>query len=364
VAELDPTRPYSPGSPYSISPERHPNDPEHGTMHVWDVWNQVDYTGYRAYRPRFVTEFGFQGPPTWPTLTRAVHDDPLTPDSPGMRAHQKAEKGRLKLAWGLAGHLPEPMSFDDWHWATSLNQARAVALGIEHFRSLMPHCMGAVVWQLNDCWPVTSWAAVDGDGRRKPLWYALRRSFRDRLLTFQPRPGTLALVAVNDSDAPWSATVEISRRGFDGTVLAGQSLDLDVAPRSADTVVLPGELVTAGDPTRELLVASTNGTRAWWHFAEDLQAALPAPDLDTVVARADGGYQVTVTARSYVHDLALLADRVGPGLSVDDMLLTLLPGVTVTFRVTSEDEIDPALLTDPRVLRSANQLVHVGSRQA
>ena len=68
--------------------------------------------------------------------------------------------------------------------------------------------MGTIVWQLNDCWPVTSWAAVDGDGRRKPLWYALRRAYADRLLTFQPRDGGLALVAVNDTAAPWTGAVD------------------------------------------------------------------------------------------------------------------------------------------------------------
>ena len=69
-------------------------------------------------------------------------------------------------------------TFDDWHWLTQLNQARAVAFGVEHFRSHTPYCMGTIVWQLNDCWPVISWSAVDGDGRRKPLWYALRARLR------------------------------------------------------------------------------------------------------------------------------------------------------------------------------------------
>jgi len=74
-----------------------------------------------------------------------------------------------------------------------------------------------IVWQLNDCWPVISWAAVDGDGRRKPLWYALRRSYADRLLTIQPTGAGLALVAVNDSTSPWHATLAVNRQDFHGT---------------------------------------------------------------------------------------------------------------------------------------------------
>ena len=65
LAELDPTRPYSPGTPFSFVEYAHPNDPRNGTAHLWDVWNERDYTAYRDYRPRFVSEFGFQAPPAW-----------------------------------------------------------------------------------------------------------------------------------------------------------------------------------------------------------------------------------------------------------------------------------------------------------
>lgn len=357
VAELDPTRPYLAGSPSSLDPRRHPNAPEHGPSHIWDVWNTVDYFEYRRYAPRFVAEFGFQGPPAWTTLTRAVHDRPLRPDSPGVLLHQKAEDGNGKLARGLVGHLPSPVTAADWHWATSLNQARAVALGVEHFRSLTPLCMGAVMWQLNDVWPVISWSAIDGDGRRKPLWYALRRSFRDRLLTIQPRDGELALVAVNDSGDPWQAALTVSRLDFEGDVLATFGATLDLAPRGASTIPLPARLATPGDPARELLVAQVSGDRAYWHFAEDVDAKLPEPHLLTKVEPTGTGYRLTVRAQSFVRDVTVLADRLAPDAYADDALVTLLPGETATFDIRTTATVDPEAFADPLVLRSANQLV-------
>ena len=72
--------PYSPGSPWSFDERRHPNDPNHGTMHIWDVWNRVDYTAYRSSAPRFVAEFGYQGPPAWSTLTARDPRRPADPD--------------------------------------------------------------------------------------------------------------------------------------------------------------------------------------------------------------------------------------------------------------------------------------------
>jgi beta-mannosidase len=359
VAELDPTRPYCPGSPYSMTPDIHPNDPAHGTMHIWDVWNDRDYTAYRDYVPRFCSEFGFQGPPTWSTLTRAVHDDPLTPDSDGMLTHQKAADGNGKLARGLRPHLPVPATIEDWHWAMSLNQARAVAFGIEHFRSWSPICAGTVVWQLNDCWPVTSWAAIDGDGRPKPLWYALRRAFADRLLTVQPRADGLALVAVNDSAQPWRANAEFSRRSWLGTVLAKGGVSLDVAPRSTTTLLLPADIAAATDPSSEVVLVECDDERVWWPFTEDVDSSLPPAEFDCVAETSDRGYRITVTARTAVRDLAVLADRVASDATVNDMLVTLLPGDTARFEVMTGAAVDPYAFTDPSVLRSANQLLGV-----
>jgi beta-mannosidase len=358
VAELDGTRPYSPGSPYSVDPARHPNDPAHGTMHVWDVWNQRDYTVYRDYRPRFVSEFGWQGPPAWATLTRAIHDDPLTPESPAVLLHQKATEGNRKLERGITPHLPQPVGMEDFHWAMQLNQARAVRFGLEHFRSLAPHCTGAIVWQINDCWPVTSWAAVDGDGRLKPLWHAMRAAYAPRLLTVQPRPEGLAVVACNDSDDPWLGSLVVQRRRFDGRVLASAALSLSVAPRGTGTVGLPEEATTPTDPASEFLVVlGEDGTRALWWFVEDRDAALGPAGLSTSVSTLDRGYRVEVTARSLVKDLVLLADKVAPDAEVDIQLVTLLPGDTASFTVTTGAFLDAEALTAPRVLRSANQLV-------
>ncbi|MFG2104179.1 glycoside hydrolase family 2 protein [Micromonospora echinaurantiaca] len=356
VAELDPTRPYWPGSPWSGGEELHPNDPAHGTTHIWDVWNTDDYLKYREYTPRFVAEFGYQGPPAYATLRRALSDDPLAPDSPGMAHHQKAVDGDRKLRRGLAAHLPEPRDFADWHWLTQLNQARAVALGVEHFRSLRPVCMGTIVWQLNDCWPVTSWSAVDGDGRRKPLWYALRRAYADRLLTVQPRDGGLALVAVNDDGSPWRAAVSVTRLTLAGEPRAKTTLELAVPAYDSVTLALPAELARPDDARAELLVAEAGepAGRALWFFAEDRDVRWPAARWEALVEPVDGGQRVRVTAATVLRDLSLFPDRLDPAATVDEALVTLLPGESATFTVRSPAPLDPVALTTRPVLRFVN----------
>lgn len=374
-AELDPLRPYAAGSPWSVDGAHHPNDPAHGTMHIWDVWNAVDYGVYRDYRPRFVAEFGWQGPPAWATLTRALSDDPLTPESPGMLVHQKATEGNKKLEAGLVPHLRVPDDMEDWHWAMQLNQARAIRLGVEWFRSLQPHCMGSVVWQLNDCWPVTSWAAVDGDERRKPLFHALQQAHADRLLTVQPSgDGGLVVATVNDTPAPWSGQLEMIRYDGSGAVLAHETVPLSVEARAVVTVPVPATVAVPGDPSYELLVVrgrdehdgtgrpATAGdgsgwTRGVWFYAEDRDGRLPAQDVTVDVTPAERGVAVTVTARALVRDLTLLVDKVDPDAVVSGGLATLLPGESVTWHVRASKPLDAVALREPRVLRSANQLV-------
>ena len=364
LAELDPTRPYSDGSPFSFSDYLHPNDPRHGTMHIWDVWNQKDYTVYRQHRPRFASEFGFQGPPAYSTLTRVVHDVPLDPYGHQMLVHQKAIDGNLKLERGMRGHLPEPRTFDDWHWATQLNQAHAIRCGIEHFRSLTPYNTGTIMWQLNDSWPVVSWAAVDFDEHRKPMWYALRDAYRPRLLTVQPRAARLAAVLVNDTAEPWHGELLARRVRFDGVVLAEHRFPARVAERRATTVALPAEFSVSGDPTGEVLVATAvhdgqadpSFARAMWNYAEVVDQDLDADPIDVVVERVPAGYRLTVTARSYVRDLTLLADRVDPQSSVDDALISLLPAESAVLTVTSAIDVDPSEFAAPSVLRHANGL--------
>ncbi|WP_029873813.1 glycoside hydrolase family 2 protein [Rhizobium leguminosarum] len=361
-AELDPDRPYYPGSPYSGSMEIEPNADGHGCKHIWDVWNDVGYEVYRNYIPRFCSEFGWQAPAAWATIEESVHDAPLTPQSNGVFHHQKATEGNDKLIRGLSGHLPEPKTMDDWHFATQLNQARAIRFGVEHMRSRRDICKGAVVWQFNDCWPVTSWAALDSAGRRKPLWYALKAAYDPRLLTIQPRGGGLAAVAVNERTLFWRAKISGKRMKLDGTVLAEFEFWRLLCDRfEAKEFPLPEDIVTPDLPKDELIVVQMLDRRAFHYFVEDIELALPAPRLTIDVVGIDGGYQVKVTAQNFLKDLCLMADRLDPHAVVDTMLVTLLPGESHVFAVKAARTIEAGDITVGTVLRSANDLV-VGSR--
>ncbi|MDR0960670.1 MAG: glycoside hydrolase family 2 protein [Propionibacteriaceae bacterium] len=363
--EVDGTRPYTPSSPWSGSLDIVQNNPDHGSMHSWELWNREDWPNYRKTAPRFMAEFGWQGPPTWSTLTRAISDAPLTPESPGMLVHQKAMEGNNKLTDGLVAHVPMPDDMDDWHWAMSWNQATAVQTAIEHLRSWAPRTMGSVVWQLNDCWPVVSWAAVDGDERPKPLLYALAHAHADRLVTVQPRGDDLVVAVSNDTAEPWSGEMLVRRVGFDGDELASTTLSVTVGPRETITVLVPGEISTPTDPTAELLVATLGEVRGLWFFTEPRDSALVAdPGLEVEVTPRSDGAEVRVRATHLTRSLTLLVDKVLPEAVVDDMLVDLLPGESATFHVAAPGQLDVGKLSAPAVLRSLNQIAHPARRKA
>jgi beta-mannosidase len=315
---------------------------------------------------------GFQGPPAWSTLTSVVHDKPMDPNGHQMLVHQKAIEGNLKLERGIGDHLPmwptEPqVDIDDWHWTTQLNQARAVAFGIAHFRSHYPLNRGTVVWSLNDNWPVISWAAVDGHGIRKPLWYALRDLSADRFMTIQPRSEDglerPTLLLHNDSASRWSGEVMVHRRRTvgGGEPLGQQQVSFNLEPRSATAILISDEVLSPVKSSQEYLVVhEESATAAYWYFVEDpvLQLASPADSMEVEVERTGSGYAVRVSTSSLVKDLALFPDRLDPLAQVDSALVTLEAGQSHTFQVSSERaDLDVVALARKPVLRSVNDLI-------
>ncbi|SDT06306.1 glycoside hydrolase family 2 protein [Actinoplanes derwentensis] len=340
VAELDPTRPYQAGSPWSGSPDLDPNSPDHQTMHSWEVWNREDYLHYRDTTPRFVAEFGWQAPPAWRTLRDAVTDEPMRPGSPGVLHHQKAEDGNGKLARGLAPHFPEPASTEAWHYLTQLNQVRAVRTGIDHWRSHWPHTAGTIVWQLNDLWPVTSWAAIDGAGRLKPLYFALRALYADRRLTIEPRDGGLAVAILNDHAAPWTGDLMVEHRDTGGAVLATTVIPVSAAARSVT--------LTAIDHSDAALVVATLGDVRALHHTGD--TAVPDGGLTVTAEIVPGGLDVHLHATGLARDILLQPDRIHPDAVVDQGFVTLLPGESTTLHVRAPAELDPHSIKEPWVV--------------
>lgn len=341
VAELDPRRPYWPGSPFGGDGVA-ANDERYGCTHVWDVWNDVDHEVYLDHAPRFVSEFGYQGPPAYSTMRDCVGPEHLHVDDPVLAAHQKAEDGQAHLERGLTSHDGATGDLDDWWWRTQRIQAEALRLGVEHFRTLGERCSGFIWWQLDDCWPVQSWSLVDSAGVRKPAWFAMRSACRDRLLGVTGR--TPRVVAVNDTDEPWRETLTLDSYRLGDGVWETRQVTLDAPARS--TV----EVASGLDPDLLWRARGTEATSATWRPA-DVYDQLPAPDLAAAATPTADGWEVRLHAHSPALDVCLFVDRLDSRATVEDQLFSLWPGEEATLRVSGAQHVAPDALTSHPVLR-------------
>ncbi len=357
-AELDPGRAYWPGSPWSGSGVMAPNADAHGCVHVWDVWNQLDLDRYRDHTPRFVAEFGWQAPPSWTTMSEHVAPEHFRRDSAAMRNHQKATDGDLKLDRGIVARFGPIDDLESFWYAAQVVQARAVRTGIEHFRSLRPYCMGTIWWQLNDCWPVASWAVVDSAGRPKPAWDALRDAYRPRLLTIQPRGDRLVLFAVNDTDQPWELDATVQRLRLDGDTVAAERITVRVEPWETHSVVIGPTVALPADPRDEVIVAAdaAGGGEAWWWFAPDRELTLRPSALVATWSENDGRVEIDLSSQVVVRDLVLTPERVDPAARIDPRVVTLRPGATTRVTVTGLGVDDMTRLLTAPACRSVADL--------
>ncbi len=155
-----------------------------GDSHYWDVWHaRHPVKDYEKWAFRFCSEFGMQSyssPATNATFCAASEANIF---GPSMENHQKNALGNQIILDYVARRYRFPNSQDGLIYLSQLNQAYCMQVGVEHFRRLMPRCMGALYWQLNDCWPATSWSSIEFTGRWKALHYTARRFFAPALVT-------------------------------------------------------------------------------------------------------------------------------------------------------------------------------------
>lgn len=178
LKEEDPGTFYWPSSPSSGGNFDNPSNENQGDTHYWDVWHgNKPFTEYRKFHFRYLSEFGFQSFPCLKTVEAFTEASDRNIFSRVMEMHQRNCAANGKLMYYLSATYLYPKDFDHLLYATQLLQADAVRYGVEHFRRFRGRCMGTVIWQLNDIWPVASWASIDYYGRWKALHYAEKKMF-------------------------------------------------------------------------------------------------------------------------------------------------------------------------------------------
>lgn len=165
------------------------HDDSSGDMHFWSVWHEGrDFEHYRDVTPRFCSEFGFQSYPSLGVIETFLDPTEMNIASPAMESHQKNTGGNARIAETMFRYFRFPTGFANFVWLSQVQQGLAIKTAVEYWRSLKPHCMGALIWQLNDTWPVASWSSLDYGGGWKLLHHMAQRFFAPVAIAAIPRP--------------------------------------------------------------------------------------------------------------------------------------------------------------------------------
>jgi beta-mannosidase len=283
VRDHDGGRDYVPTSPRFGRAD--PRSLTEGDAHYWGVWHDAEPFPVLEERvPRFMSEFGFQSLPALGTIESFTLPQDRRLGSAAMRAHQKHPRGDELIRAYMEREHPVPSGLVEYVYLSQVVQAEGVRRGIEAHRRSMPHCMGTLFWQMNDCWPVASWSSIDYAGRWKALHYAAREAFADILISPVGRGDSLFVYIVSDRREPAAGRLSVRLFDLDGWELVRRAVDLTAPPRASAVVFAEEAAVLLGghDPRRAVLsLAFETGGRRYRarHYF------VPAGELDLPTAR-------------------------------------------------------------------------------
>lgn len=329
-----------------------------GDVHYWGVWHAVEpFDNYNKKIGRFMSEYGFQSFPELDTVLKYAPEEQLELESKVMLAHQKNGRGNQLIKEYMGQYLPDPRDFKSFLYMSQILQAQAIETAIEAHRRHKPYCMGTLYWQMNDCWPVASWAGMDYYGRWKALQYTVRRSFRDVMLSIDgTQEEELAVHLISDQQQPIEGTLRLSLYDFRGQLLHTMSREVTVGADAADKVysARTDELLGTYDPKRVVLLVQLEQEgdvldSKHYYFTSFREIELPEAAITIEEVPGSGGTSFTLQTDALARQVWILAEEEG---IFSDNFFDLIPGLphTVTFqRRSSGDEAfvqdKPGMLT-------------------
>ena len=341
----DPT-PYTPSSP-SANFEEIPDNQHNGDMHYWAVWHQqAPASDYTLQFPRFMTEYGFQSFPEMRTIRTFAKPEDFDIRSTVMRAHQKNKGGNERILTYMLREYREPKDFASFVYLSQVQQAEILKIGAEHLRRQRPRTMGSLYWQLNDCWPVASWASIDYYGRWKALHYYARRFYDDVLISPFLHDDKVDVYVVSDKLQPLSGIIHMRLLDFSGNSLLEQTKDVQV-PAQSNTIyfsVDKADLSAKADPHKSFLVfdldvAGKRVSRNLVFLDVTHNLELPvAPKIETIINKTDDGYTLTLQSAKLARSVYLSFGDLD--VQSSDNYFDLLPAEPVTIRLKSSATAD------------------------
>ncbi|KAN0097394.1 glycoside hydrolase family 2 protein [Tylopilus felleus] len=352
---------YHRSSPYS-APGVVTTDKTLGDLHQWNVWHgsQESWHNWDILAGRFVSEFGMEGYPNMRTVDHWLGGDRTEryPQSRVNSNHNKASGFERRLELYLVENFKHAFDMESYAYSTQIMQAETLASAYRVWRRNWrgkgrEHTAGALVWQLNDCWPTTSWAIIDYFLRPKPAYFAIARELRHFTVGVARKETKTFSDELSAADFEIETLLEIW--GTNSTLTEKKArlevalfeLDSDWTHRFVKDIVLQANSSTElysgplpGQPVRtklsqvpRVLVASARlldeygtvlGRCSNWPEPFKFIKFPAIKDLGLVVQIGDDGESVHLSAKKPVKGIVL--DVEGEDVKWGDQAIDLVPG--------------------------------------
>ncbi|MBQ8849603.1 MAG: glycoside hydrolase family 2 protein [Clostridia bacterium] len=336
---------YWSSSPSAGTPADDPNGDNAGDRHIWTVWSGLKAIDeYKKTYPRFCSEFGFESFPDLKTVENITLPEDRNLFSEVMEAHQKHKNGNGKLMFYIAQYYDYPTEFPKVIYATQLMQERAIRTAVEHFRRNRGRCMGSLYWQLNDCWPVASWAAIDYYHRPKALYYGSKRFFAPVLLSADNNGERITLNVSSERREGFSGKVKYRLKATDHSVLWEREVSVELLTPSAKNIAtvayseIPSERIR--NTFLEYELYSNDGkllSRQNTLFVRPKQFDYPEVELRACVTDEGGGlFRVDVSADRFARKVQLSLENLDTD-SIDRQYFDITDTLPTTVYIAVKD---------------------------
>ncbi len=216
---------------------------------------------------------------------------------------------------------------------------------MEGHRQKRPWTMGSLYWQVNDCWPVTSWSSIDSEMRWKALQFYAKNSFAPTAILFEAIDSTsqVKLWGVTDEMKVRKGKVIISLIDFNGKVLWNEELEVNIPKNGNQEIMFRSvkELLNNSKARNVALVAQAviDGEQkmAIHYFEKFKNLNLPKANYDVDYVKVGSGkILATITANVLLKNVLFEAEKIQNNPS--DAYFDMLPGETRTIELNFEQD--------------------------
>lgn len=266
----------------------HAESLKEGDSHYWGVWwGNEPFETYEKKIGRFMSEYGFQSMPDISTIKKFTPSNELNFNSSSIKNHQKHPTGYATIANYMKRDFIVPDEFEKYIYVSQLLQARGMQIAVEAHHRHKPYCMGTLVWQLNDCWPVTSWSSYDYYKKPKALYYELKKLYAQvSIIIYATEQNDYKALLLNDKSEPIDGNFEICLKDFYGKIILKKTSEVSLAAGEHGVFGMISKTDMADNNLKQIYIEAIytdkdkSEIRKQYYFVSPKDLQLPKPQLE------------------------------------------------------------------------------------